>query len=143
MKDQPIIITQSFNVSVEKVWAAITTKEQMVQWFFNAIISFDATEGFETSFNIHNIGKDYLHVWKVLEVIPLHKIVYSWKYADYAGDSYVVWELTTNQDITTLTLTHNGQNSFPQDNPDFSRENCIAGWQMFINQRLKTYLGKV
>lgn len=143
MTDNPIVITQEFNASIDKVWTAITNKDQMIKWFFEMIPDFEPIVGFETSFNLHHNGNDYLHLWKVIEVIPKQKIVYSWKYGGHMGDSFVVWELTANSNKTFLNFSHHGQNSFPQDNPDFTRESCVQGWTFFIHERLKEYLNKV
>ena len=38
--NQPIIVEQSFNVSIKTVWNAITEIDQMRQWFFNNIEDF-------------------------------------------------------------------------------------------------------
>ncbi|MDH6358158.1 SRPBCC domain-containing protein [Parabacteroides sp. PF5-9] len=143
MRDNPIVITQEFKASVDRVWTAITDKDQMTKWFFEMIPDFEPRVGFETSFKIHFEGNDYLHVWQVLEVIPTQKLVYSWKYGGYPGSSFVVWELTTNEDQTILHFSHHGQESFPQENPAFTRESCLQGWVFFINERLKEYLNTV
>ena len=42
---QPIIIEQAFDAPISAVWAAITDKNQMKQWFFEAIDS-NITEDF-------------------------------------------------------------------------------------------------
>jgi uncharacterized protein YndB with AHSA1/START domain len=142
MTDNPILVKQEFNSTIEKVWKAITDKDQMIKWYFENIPDFKPIIGFETNFNIHHNDKDYLHLWKVTDVIPLQRIVYNWKYKGYAGDSFVVWELTTNDNKTILKFSHHGQSSFPQDNPDFTRESCIKGWNTFIQERLKDFLDK-
>ena len=140
MTDSPISIKQEINASIDKVWKAITDKNQMIKWYFENIPDFKPTVGFETRFNIHHNGKDYLHIWKVTDVIPIQKIVYNWKYEGYTGDSFVIWELNTEDNKTILKFSHHGQSSFPQDNPDFKRENCTQGWIYFIQERLKHFL---
>ena len=35
MKDEPFIIERTFNASVEKVWEAITDKDEMKKWYFD------------------------------------------------------------------------------------------------------------
>jgi uncharacterized protein YndB with AHSA1/START domain len=140
-KDTPIIVEQAFDSAIDKIWGAITAPDQMRQWFFEAIDSFAPVPGFETAFTVQSNDKAYLHLWKVTEVVPGKQIVYNWRYGGYPGDSYVSWKLTSNNDhSTTLVLTHEGQSSFPQDNPDFSRQSCVEGWNYFIRQRLKSFL---
>ena len=84
--------------------------------------------------------RDFLHVWKVTEAIPLKKIAYSWTYEAFSGNAYVVFELTENKDKTVLTLSSYGNESFPQDIPEFKRESCQAGWDYFIKDSLKRFL---
>jgi len=142
MQNEPIIVEQTYNASLNRVWKAITDSSQMRQWFFENIASFKAEVGFETQFNVQPHEKNYLHIWKVTEVLIEKKIVYNWKYGGYPGNSFVIWELSSEDNLTKRRLTHQGQDSFPQDNPDFKRERCIEGWKYFICKRLKEFLGK-
>jgi uncharacterized protein YndB with AHSA1/START domain len=42
---------------------------------------------------VHVEGVDYLHLWKVKEVVPRRKLVYEWRYGGIPGSSMVTWEL--------------------------------------------------
>jgi len=139
---KPVIVEETYNAPIEKVWNAITDSSEMKQWYFEEMEVFKPEVGFETQFNVHANGNDYLHIWKVTEVIPFKKIVYNWTYKDYAGDSYVTWELSTENNKTKLKLSHTGIETFPKDNPDFTRESCTGGWTFFLCERLKNYLDK-
>ena len=138
--DQPIIVEQSFDASIESVWKAITDVDQMRQWFFENIRSFKPEVGFETQFNVQSGDRNFLHKWKVTEVMPLKKITYNWKYEVYPGDSFVVFELFGQNNLTVLRLTHKVLESFPQDIPEFRRESGVEGWTYFIKQCLKEFL---
>ncbi len=138
----PIITEQIFNSSIDTVWKAITEQDQMVQWFFEEIESFEPVVGFETKFNVTTPNRDYMHLWKLTEVVPGKKITYSWKYEGLPGDGIVIFELFPQNDQTLLKLTNLGLESFPEDIPEFTRESCIGGWKYFINDRLKEYLDK-
>ncbi|MEX1000882.1 MAG: SRPBCC domain-containing protein [Crocinitomicaceae bacterium] len=140
MKNDPIVVEQTFKTSIERVWQAITDIKQMKKWFFEDIPSFKAEVGFETQFNVQANDKNYLHIWKVTAVQPNKKIIYNWKYGGYSGNSYVSWELSEEEDQTKLKLTHEGSDTFPQDNPDFRRAACMGGWDFFVRQRLKDFL---
>lgn len=142
MTNKPIVVEQTFDASPAAVWKAITDKDQMIKWYFEQIEAFEPRVGFRTQFNVHHEGKNYLHLWKVTEVQPFKRIVYEWKYPDYPGDSHVVWEITKEDIRTRLTLSCFGIETFPQDNPDFSRESCMAGWTYFIKERLKEFLAQ-
>ena len=140
--EDPIAVNQAFNAPIEKVWNAITIRDQMIQWYFDMIPAFSATVGFELSFTIHHEGKDYVHLWKVTQVVEKKRLVYDWKYAGYPGASYVAWDLSELNGKTMLHFSHHGWQSFPQDNPDFSRESGTKGWQHIIQNRLREFLEK-
>jgi uncharacterized protein YndB with AHSA1/START domain len=138
--DEPIVVAETFSAAPERVWRAITDKDEMRRWFFETIAAFKPEIGFETRFNVRNAGRDYLHLWKVTEAIAPRKLAYEWKYEGYPGASFVVWELVEMGNGTRLTLTHNGVETFPQDDPAFTRESCEGGWRYFLCDRLKAFL---
>ncbi len=140
--DDPIIVEQSFNTSIESVWKAITDVDRMRQWFFENIPSFKPEVGFETQFNVQSGDRNFLHKWKVTEVVPLKKITYNWKYEGYPGDSFVVFELFEQNNLTMLRLTHQVHESFPQDISEFKRESGVEGWTFFIRKSLKEFMEK-
>ena len=140
--DEPVIVEQIFNTSIDKVWNAITELDQMTQWFFENIPSFKPEVGFETRFDVHVEDKIFPHLWKITEVIPMEKITYNWHYEGYAGDAYVTFELFELNDQTKLRLTNTVVESFSEDIPEFSRKMTIEGWSYFIKASLKEYLDK-
>lgn len=140
MKTDPIVVEQTFNAPIAAVWKAITDAEQMRQWFFEPMEDFEPEPGFETRFNVHNEGQDYLHVWNITEVVPEKRIAYEWRYEGLPGNSIVIWELSEIPDGTKLVLTHEVHEPFPKDDPAFSRESGLAGWEYFIQQSLKAFL---
>ena len=138
--DEPVVVEQTFNTSIDTVWNSITRIDQMRQWYFENIPTFRAEVGFETQFNVHSQGRNFLHMWKVTEVLPNKMITYNWKYDGYPGDSFVVFELFNQSNLTNLRLTHQVQESFPEDIPEFTRQSCVEGWTFFINKSLKDFL---
>lgn len=136
----PIVVEQTFIVSIAMVWNAITDKDQMRQWFFEAITDFEPEPGFETQFNVRYEERDFPHIWRVIEVVPEKRIAYGWRYGGSPGDSTVVWELSETPNGTKLVLTHTGHETFPQDDPAFSRESGQAGWDYIIRESLKAFL---
>jgi uncharacterized protein YndB with AHSA1/START domain len=127
----PVIIERTFNASAETVWKAITNVNDMKQWWphLAPLESFKAEVGFETQFNIRNNEKDFLHIWKVTEVVPGKKITYDWKFGGNPGKSSVTFELSAEGKKTKLKLTHKGLETFlPESNPDLARGNFLMGW---------------
>ena len=80
--DEPIVVEQTFNAPIDAVWKSITEIDQMRQWYFDNIPAFKPEVGFETQFNVQSQGRDFLHMWKVTEVVPEKMITYNWKYDD-------------------------------------------------------------
>ena len=140
--EAPVIVEEILNSTLEKVWNALTVKDEMVQWFFDNIPSFKAEVGFKTQFNVQAPSRNFMHLWEIREVIPLERLVINWKYEDCAGDSFVIWELENLGTQTKVTLTTKVIEDFSDDYPEFKRESCVAGWNYFIKENLKSYLEK-
>ena len=138
MKQEPFVIERIYQAPVDRVWRAITDKDQMKQWYFD-IAEFRPEVGFEFQFEGQNEGRVYLHLCKVTEVIKGKKLQYSWRYKGYEGLSYVTFELFSEGDRTRLKLTHEGLETFP-DQPNFKRENFQAGWTALIGDLLPKFL---
>jgi len=137
---EPIIVSQEFSHSIQKVWNAISQLGQMKQWFFEEIPSFEAREGFHTAFVVRANDRIFTHQWVLIEVIEQQRITYHWSYKEYTGQGTVVFELHRLTDGCVLTVTSHDMESFPQEIPEFSRESCKGGWNYFIKQRLPDYL---
>ena len=141
MKNEPFVIERVFNASIERVWKAITDKEQMKQWYFD-LTAFKPEVGFEFQFEGGNEDRRYLHLCKITEVVIGKKIKYSWSYDGFEGNSFVTFELFAEADKTRLKLTHEGLETFPANIPDFARKNFVEGWTQLIDASLKEYLEK-
>ncbi|MGB5238643.1 MAG: SRPBCC domain-containing protein [Flavobacteriaceae bacterium] len=139
-RNEPIIVDQDFKLPVEKVWAAITDRDQMIQWFFADIPEFKAEKGFYTEFDVDSGERIFRHRWMILEATPPCKIVYHWSYKDMEGEGIVSFDLLKKDKGTLLRLTNTGLDSFPDDIPEFSRESCKGGWEYFIKGNLKNFL---
>ena len=139
-KDKPIIVEQIFNVSKSTLWNAITNIDEMRNWYFENIPDFKPEVGFTTKFNVQSEERNFMHLWKVIEVIPQKLIKYNWKYEKYSGDSNVTFELIEENDSTLLKLTVDVLEDFPEDIQEFKRESCVGGWNYFIKNRLKDYI---
>ena len=143
-KDQaPFIIERTYNAPVEKVWKAITHKEEMKQWYFD-LKEFKPEVGFGFQFyGQGHKGEQYLHLCRVTEVVPHKKLSYSWSYEGLPGMSYVTFELYPEGSMTRLRLTHTGLETFPGSaNPDFAKDSFMQGWTHITGISLKSYLEK-
>ena len=104
MKDEPFVIERIFNSPVQKVWKAITDKNDMKQWYFE-LKEFKPEVGFEFQFLAGDDKKQWLHLCRITEVIDKKKISYSWRYDGYTGISYVTFELFPEENKTRLSFT--------------------------------------
>jgi len=140
MNNEPLIIERTYNAPADRVWEAITNKEQMRKWYFD-LPDFRAEPGFEFEFEGGPDDRKYLHKCRVTEVVAGKKIQYSWRYEGYEGNSFVTFELFPEGNKTRVKLTHEGLDTFPA-NPDFAKKNFMAGWTDIIGISLKEFVEK-
>ena|ERR1700740_351591 len=142
MKTEPFVIERKLNAPVEKVWKAITDREQMKQWYFD-IADFKPELGCEFSFaGKGNEGQAYLHLCKITKIDPFKTLQYSWRYKDYGGNSFVTFELFPEGNATRLKLTHEGLETFPIENKDFAKESFVEGWTYLVGTSIKEFVEK-
>jgi uncharacterized protein YndB with AHSA1/START domain len=135
---EPIVINRIFNAPVARVWKALTSADQMREWYFD-LKEFKAEVGFEFDFVVEHEGNSYHHLCRVTEVIPEEKIAYTWRYKGEPGDSLVTFELFPEGNKTRLKLTHTGIETFPKT-PAYARKNFEAGWTAIIGSELKQFV---
>ena len=140
METKPLIVERIYNAPIQKVWSAITDKNQMKEWYFD-LETFKAEKGFKFQFTGGDENVQYLHECEILVCDPPNKLSYSWTYPDYKGYSVLTWELfEEDESKTRLRLTHEGLESFPQENPNFRIESFTGGWNYFINEALPNFV---
>ena len=142
MMDQKTLVVEcTYEAPIEKVWEALTDKDQMKQWYFD-LDEFKTEVGFKFEFTGGpKDGTQYKHLCEITEVIPRQKLTYSWRYEGYEGITFVTFELFKEHEKTRLKLTHTGFETFPAI-PDFAIHNFEAGWNDLINISLKAFLKK-
>ena len=143
MKTEPIVKEVVVNASAEKVWKAITDKDEMKQWYFD-INEFKPEVGFEFFFIAGDEKEQWKHLCKILEVIPNKKLSYTWSYEVFPSVTTVVtFDLfDEGNNKARVKLTHQGVDEFPKDHPSFKRENFVEGWNHIIGTSLKEFVEK-
>lgn len=140
MKKENVVVERTFNAPIDKVWRAITDKDEMKSWYFQ-LEDFKPKVGFKFDFTGGpEDGPQYLHLCEVTEVIEGKKLTHSWRYDNYPGNSFVTWELFDKGEQTLLRLTHTGLETFEGIGPDFVRTSFVGGWTYFMHTALKNYL---
>lgn len=142
MRQEPFVLERILNAPIERVWKAISDKEEMKQWYFD-IADFRPEAGVHFTFEGGTEQRTYVHLCTVKEVIPHKKLSYSWRYEGYEGDSLVTFELFDEGDTTKLRLTHEGLETFPAaTNPDLAPKNFAEGWSYIIGTSLPGFVDK-
>jgi uncharacterized protein YndB with AHSA1/START domain len=139
MKNEPLQFERTYKAPVQKVWKALTDRDEMKKWYFD-LAEFKPQVGFEFSFTGGTEENKYLHLCRITEVVPEQKLAYTWRYDGYPGDSLVTFELFPQGEETRLVLTHAGLDTFPADQPDFNQNNFKEGWTYITGTSLKNYL---
>lgn len=140
MEIQSIFIEEQLQAEAEKVWRAITERDQMEQWYFR-LQEFKPEVGFKFQFwGGPDDERQYLHLCEITEAVKNKKLSHSWKFDGYEGNTQVTFELVDRGTETTLKFSHTGLETFPASNPDFAAENFRVGWNAIISKSLKDYL---
>ena len=135
-----LIIEKIYDAPIEKVWKAITDKQQMKEWYFD-IPDFKPELHHEFSFLAGPEGRQYRHLCRIVEINPVTRLAYSWRYEGVPGDSLVTFELSEpSPKQTKLTLTHTGLDSFPNEQPDFATDSFKEGWTFIVHSSLASFV---
>ena len=138
MQTDPVIKEVILNAPIEKVWGAITDKEEMKGWYFT-IEEFKAQPGFPFKMYGEKKGIKFPISCIIREVQPMEKLSYTWSYDDFPAETLVTFELREQDGQTILRLTHQGLETIPE-HPDASVQNHIDGWEFIIGTSLKQYV---
>ena len=142
MKQEPIVVEQTYKASVAEVWEALTNKEEMKEWYFD-LEEFRPEAGFTFQFLAGTEEKKFLHLCRITEVVFQKKIAYTWAYDGVPVETVVSFELfEEGPEQTKVRLTHVGVDQVPADNKDLARGNFVAGWNAIIGTNLKNYVEK-
>ena len=128
-----------FQHSPEVVWEYLTKAELIAQWLMEN--DFQPLIGYDFQFRsrpLPDLNFDGIIYCKVVEVVPLKKLSYSWKLGPGGGritiDSLVVWTLHPKEGGTQLLLEHSGF----KETEDISLYTLYtmmdAGWLKNINK---------
>jgi uncharacterized protein YndB with AHSA1/START domain len=129
-----IVVEEVLPQAPDKVWKALTTAELIGSWLMPN--DFEPVVGKRFTFKTKPVG-DWNGVvqCEVLEIVPLRRLVYSWKGGadsndsnpNYGSklDSVVTWTLEPAGKGTKLRLVHAGFRS-PQN--DFAYDAMSPGW---------------
>ena len=129
-----------YNTSPEKLWKALTEKEEMILWYFD-LKEFKPEVGFEFRFWGGTEERQYLHICVITGLITGRKLCHTWSYDGIEGLTNLCFEIIPTKDgKTKLKLSHTGFETFPTNNPDLDVKNFEEGWNSILGTSLKNYL---
>jgi uncharacterized protein YndB with AHSA1/START domain len=117
-----ITVQYKINAPVEKVWKALTDKDEMKSWYFD-IQDFEPTVG--KVFNFYEPGEKTNTITRVRFWIlfPIKKIKHTWSYPDFSDQkTTVVWELQPENGGALVKLTHEDIENFKDLEKDFQEK---------------------
>ncbi len=138
----PIKLEKAYPHPIERVWRAISDKDELRNWYFDFSEQFNLNTGhvFEWSAGPPD-GKKWLHRGKITEILPGTKLAYTWEYPGYAGKAEAIWELVkVNESLTKLIFTFKILVPFDRGEPALSRKNFVEGWEYIVMTGLEQYL---
>ncbi len=131
-----------FPQAPSEVWECLSNKDLLSQWLMTT--DFEPEIGYQFKFYTKpkiKLGFDGIIYCKVLELIPQHKIVYSWRGGPGDGtvslDTTVTWLLMPEGEGTKVTLIHDGFRGIRNLVSYFIMD---KGWKYRIKKRLEKYL---
>jgi uncharacterized protein YndB with AHSA1/START domain len=138
----PITVQYKINAPAEKVWKALTDKNEMKSWYFD-IHDFTLEAGKEFNFYEPGEAKKYHHQCHILEIIPNQKLKHTWSYPELSDAiTTVTWDLQKEDTGTLVTLTHDDIEGFDSLGENFSKKSFTEGWNGIIGKSMKEYLEK-
>jgi uncharacterized protein YndB with AHSA1/START domain len=106
--ERTLIISRTFDAPVELVWKAWADPDQMVRWigpegFGGDIIKMDARPGGSYHFHMRGPEGDHWVRGVYREIVEHQRLVYTWAWADAAGNA------TRPETLLTITFAARGR----------------------------------
>lgn len=137
---EKVVVKQRVEAPVDKVWNALTDKNQMKEWYFD-IPDFDLNVHQEFNFYEPGGAQKFRHHGEILEVIPKQKLKHTWSYPEISREKTIVrWELEPDNGGTVVTLTHKGLENLTHLGSDFQKESFENGWTELVTENLKEFV---
>lgn len=134
MKDV-IIKEQLFSHSIDKVWKAISTEEEISTWFIQA--DFKAEAGYKYTFTATE-EKGCLQITGEVKIAQPYTLAYTWIVQGTTAETTVTWNLEEVENGTKLVLEHSGISNYPDEETVIAMfDSFSGGWGDCMNQLTK------
>jgi uncharacterized protein YndB with AHSA1/START domain len=129
----------SIDAPVDEVWRALTTPEQIKQWFFGVDTKSEWKQGSQIVHRGEWEGKPYVDKGEIVRIEPPHLLVHT-HWSDLSGkpdspEHYqeVTWEVAEQNGGSRLTIT---EHNLPSDD---AKDTSDQAWSMVL-EKLKSML---
>lgn len=140
MRQDTIHIEITYHAPTSEVWAALTNKERIREWFFD-VSDFEVKPGIEFEFKKPGFKREFLHRCRILDAKDNEKLQYTWAYPGLMdGESVVTWELIPRGNATSLRLTHEDLSLHKEGGESFTLKRFESGWGDILGKSLASYL---
>jgi uncharacterized protein YndB with AHSA1/START domain len=143
--ERDLVIKWYFPHPTEKVWECLINPELVSQWLMKN--DFKPIVGHKFNFHtkpIPKMGFDGIVYCEVLEIIPLRKLVYSWKGGPKPGvtglDTLLTWTSSPENKGTKIVLEHTGFKGWKNFIASVFME---SGWKKGIPRRMGKVLNEM
>ncbi|MCQ8780867.1 SRPBCC family protein [Mangrovibrevibacter kandeliae] len=142
---EAITLEQSYPHSAAAMWKALTTPELMARWLMEPT-GFEPVVGNRFTYRTTPSGPwDGTIHCEVLDVVPLKRLVHSWRGGSAANSGYgslldtvVTWTLAQTEGGTLVRVVHSG---FRLPRNEFAFRNMSNGWPKVI-RRIGEFAGE-
>lgn len=129
-------VERHYPYAVADVWDGLTTNEGISDWLMDTDnFKPDAGHRFEMTC-LNEAGKVDVYRCQVLDLDPLHRMVWSWVMDDKQGDgeTEVEFRLSATDTGTTVIMSHRG------DLDQATIDRFKSGWQSKLDQLAETLI---
>jgi uncharacterized protein YndB with AHSA1/START domain len=134
--------TITIHAPVSNVWDALTKPEMIKQYFFGTDTETDWKKGSPIFFRGQWEGKSYEDKGTILDIIPNKLIQYDY-WSSFSGkpdipENYatVTYQLSSEKEETTLTITQDGINTVEQrDHSESNWANVLNGLKKLVEKK--------
>jgi len=129
------------NAPASKVWKAISEKEQISEWLM-PVEDFLLEPGNVSHMTFKGEGFTVKHTYTIKEIDKEKKLILLWQVENFAGDTFITYELEESGARTKLTFSLKGWEGAAFESNEQSREEDIKAWKEVIQNVLKNYIEK-
>jgi len=137
-----IVDSIEINAPIETVWRALSEAESVRQWF--GCLQYEAEIGHVFYMQPDEAKREQGDIegathCEVLVLEPNDRMEFSWYMPDTPKTLVSIRLAATNDNLTTVSLTHSGWDQFPREAVEDFWQKLKNGWKSFVLPKLKAH----